>query len=80
MPRDYSTRIEQKRAELQQLEALHKKEQRDADRNRKIIVGAIILREMETSPEFRAQIAPLLDRKITGKRDREIVEPWLSTT
>lgn len=71
--------IEQKKAQLQQLEARISKEVKKADTQRKIVIGGMVLAEMKSDERFRAQIVALLRERVTRPADRKAVAEWLST-
>ena len=64
---------------LSKLEAQEKNKTRKEETRLKILIGAAILVNIKTRPEFQSQIQKLLDRAITAKRDRDFLQErgWL---
>ena len=61
-------------AELARLRARSRTENRKADTRRKILVGAIVMQEMEARADIDGWIRKLLDERLTKTRDRELFE------
>ena len=51
--------------------------ERNADRDRKILLGAAMIAAMSHQPETRETIGALLDKYTTKPNDRRRVEQWL---
>ena len=67
-------------AEMLRIEAKTRFNKRKADTRRKILVGAIMLREMENDPlGFGNWAEKLLEEKITRPRDRMLFRLWERT-
>lgn len=59
-------------AELLRLEAKAKAEDRKSDTRRKILIGAVVMQEMERRNDFAAWIKRLLGQRLTRPRDRAL--------
>lgn len=59
-------------AELTRLHAQSRAEERKADTRRKILIGAIILQEMEAQLEIDAWVRKLLQERLRKDRDRTL--------
>jgi protein subunit release factor B len=59
-------------AELSRLEAKTRSENRKMDTRRKILIGAIIMQEMEDDPEVDAHVKGLLEKRLSKPRDRSL--------
>lgn len=59
-------------AQLAQLAARERSESRKVDTRRKILIGAVVLQEMENRPEINAWIRRLLDERLVKDRDRAL--------
>lgn len=59
-------------AELARLRARSRTENRKADTRRKILIGAVVMQEMEARPEIDGWIRKLLDQRLTKDRDRAL--------
>lgn len=78
------TKKAQIEAELARLRARTRTESRKADTRRKILIGAVVLQEMEARPEIDAWIRKLLAERLPKDRDRALfgiapVEPAAET-
>ncbi|MBI1331467.1 MAG: hypothetical protein GC165_01160 [Armatimonadetes bacterium] len=61
-------------AEVHRLKAISRVSKRKQDTRRKILIGAIVLQEMEDRPEFDAWVRKLLDQRLTKPRDRMLFD------
>jgi hypothetical protein len=59
-------------AELTRLESKMKTESRKRDTRRKILVGAVILQEMDGRPDFEEYVTALLQDRLIKPRDRAL--------
>ena len=74
MPTNGSTRLEEKRAKLEaELAALRKQERQEEDR-RCVIVGRAVLTHALEDRAFGEQLMTILDRAITKKRERQLFD------
>ena len=61
-------------AELSRLSARARADSRKQDTRRKILIGAVILQEMQDKPEFRDYVHSLLKARLSKPRDRELFQ------
>ncbi|HEY3783563.1 MAG TPA: hypothetical protein VGL56_20970 [Fimbriimonadaceae bacterium] len=59
-------------AEVQRLEAINRAGKHKADTRRKILIGAVVLQEMEKRLEFKEWVKNLLAERLTRPRDRAL--------
>lgn len=59
-------------AELLRLEAKAKAEDRKTDTRRKILIGAVVMQEMEKRPDFATWMRKLIGQRLTRSRDRAL--------
>jgi hypothetical protein len=52
---------------------------RKLDARQKIIIGGTVIAAMEADPELKARVCSLLQQNVTRPKDKEAVQPWLST-
>ncbi|MCA1807304.1 MAG: mobilization protein [Actinobacteria bacterium] len=67
-------KLQQEKAKLQKLKAKQNTEKRKQDTRRKIIVGAVVLEHIEHDERFAKYVTSLLNKKVTGMRDRELLD------
>ncbi len=80
MARDLSNKIEQARAQLQQLEARQREADRKRENRQKIVVGATVINAMRSDEVLKQLIGTLLKQQVKRPGDREVVSEWLPTT
>jgi len=74
---DKKKREEQLRAEVAQLEARRKTEERKRDTRRKIVVGGAVLAHAEHDPAFRNHLQEALRKGVTRDIDKVVVADLL---
>ena len=63
-------RVSQEKASLKQLAARQAAAQRKADTQKKIIVGAVVLKKCETNEEIKTEVWDWLNSSLFENRDR----------
>ena len=61
-------------AELARLEGRVRSETRKLDTRRKILIGAVVMQEMESQPDIDAWIRKLLNERLLKNRDRVLFD------
>jgi len=59
-------------AQLALLKARDKEKERKADTRRKILIGAVVMQEMEKNPETDGWVRGLLKSRLVKDRDRDL--------
>lgn len=65
-------------AEIAKAETVERKAARVKDTRRKILVGAVILAELEAEPPLRTIVQEILKRRLTQERDRDLLADLLN--
>lgn len=65
-------------AQLKALDAREREQRRKDETRRKIILGGLVMAEMETDPALHATIRKLIEEK-AAERDRTILTDWLAS-
>lgn len=61
-------------AEILRIESRLRSDARKEDARRKILIGAVMLQEMQDRPEFDSYVRGLLNDRLTRPRDRELFD------
>ncbi len=71
-------RLEQKQQQIKQqidtIKQRQKQQQQKHDTRKKILIGAAVLKEIQLSPNFQEVINEILNRNVTKKIDRKLLE------
>lgn len=65
-------------AQLKALDARDREQQRKDDTRRKIIIGGLVMAEMESDAGLRAAVRRLIEEKV-GDKDRDFLAEWLAS-
>lgn len=65
-------------AQLKALDARDREQQRKDDTRRKIIIGGLVMAEMESDTDLRAAVRRLIEEK-AGDKDRDFLAEWLAS-
>lgn len=65
-------------AQLKALDARDREQQRKDDTRRKIIIGGLVMAEMESDADLRAAVSRLIEEK-AGDKDRDFLAEWLAS-
>jgi hypothetical protein len=65
-------------AQLKALDARDREQQRKDDTRRKIIIGGLVMAEMESDADLRAAVRRLIEEK-AGDKDRDFLAEWLAS-
>lgn len=65
-------------AQLKALDARDREQQRKDDTRRKIIVGGLVMEELESDADLRAVVRRLIEEK-AGDKDRDFLAEWLAS-
>lgn len=65
-------------AKLKALDARDREQRRKDDTHRKIILGGLVMAEMDTDPALHATIRKLIEEK-AAEKDRTILTDWLAS-
>ena len=77
---DTEKRVSQEKARLKQLAAKQTAAQRKADTQKKIVVGAVVLKKCESNAEIKAAVWDWLHHSLFDNRDRAAFDLPLTET